>query len=201
MPNINRKVYVYRTIAEYYEQEAGDNAIKAHPADMQAVFSYIQQALPFDKNTSPNAYSGKGETVTAIKIFRSDETCVWGHLANIRYDALSQVERFGELQFLTLPEDAGQYDPAHFVYFPQDYILMFEVNKNAPQIPSMEQYLEDKLRNHGYIKLDRIQFVPRIRADVLERFLSMSSLGKLNSKYIGTGLKSCVALTKISLTT
>ncbi len=179
MPNINRRVYVYRILAEYYEQKENDDSVKPYPADMQAVFAYIQQELPFNKNITPNAYDGIGESVRAVKIFRADETCVWGHLANIRYDALSQVERFGELQFLTLPEDAGQYDPAHFVYFPRDRILMFEANRNAPQISSMERYLENKLRNHSSIKLDSTRFVPRIRADVLERFLSMNSLGRI----------------------
>ena len=179
MSNLNRRVYVYKTLAEYYEQKEGSDSVKPYPADMQAVFTYIQQELPFNKNVTPNAYDGIGESVTAIKIFRADRSYVWGHLANIRYNALSQIERFGELQFLTLPEDAGQYDPAHFVYFPEDHILMLEANRNAPQMASMGRYLEDKLRNHDSIKLDSVRFVPRIRADALERFLSMSSLGSI----------------------
>lgn len=136
MSTINRKICVYRTQANYFEEKEGDSFIKPYAANMTAVFDYIKH-LPFARDENPNVYMGSNDEKIAVKIFDADDSVATGHLAKIRYDALSQIEQFGELSFMALPDNAGQYDPAHFVYFPEDGFVLFEANRNAPQISKL----------------------------------------------------------------
>ena len=101
-----------------------------------------------------------------------------GQLSRIRYNALPQIEKEGNVKNLRLGTGDGLYEAAHFVYFLKSNILAMELNIHAPRPETFGKYLVHKLKDHRSVLLDNIFCNPIIRGDTLDEVLHMGNIAE-----------------------
>lgn len=148
MPDtIDRKIY-------FYKMEIKRNGQRVQP---ESIFSAINQ-MSFDENgrylplTDGNMWSMYVDSINLPLKAR---------IGTIRTKGLPMMERRGQTIPLTIPPDAGLYEPMHFIIFP-DNIVGFEYNYYGPRPGSLKFYLPKKLPN----LVDEVELVPLMRRDV-----------------------------------
>ena len=122
-----RAVHVYWGLLTYTDTSGATNIDRR--SNVTDVMAFLGQ-LPWDRQQSPNAYLPISDSAHALYVHHVDQALgiITGQFASIRYGALPQVERNGRVSPLTIPADAGIYDPSHFVYFVRNNHLLLEFN-------------------------------------------------------------------------
>jgi len=148
MPDtIDRKIYFYRI-----ELKKNGQTVSLEP-----IFSTINQ-MPFDKNGRYLQLSDGNMWSICIDSINSPLKV---RIGTIRKKGLPMMERHGQTSPLTIPPDAGLYEPMHFIVFPNN-VVGFEYNFYGPRPGSLKYYLPKKLPN----LVDEVELVPLTRRDV-----------------------------------
>lgn len=178
MPTKQRAVHVYRGLLTYADTSGAANVDRK--SDVADVMDFLNQ-LPWNLRQDPNAYLPIGNSAHALYIHQIDRALgiITGQFASIRYGALPHVEQNGLISPLTIPADAGIYDPNHFVYFVRNHHLLLEFNPSAPRIKSLGKYLEDKMSCSSQALLDSAAFFAVIKEDVVNALDQMGSIAEL----------------------
>ena len=146
---IERKIY-------FYKIEFKKDGQTTRP---QPIFSNID-SLPFDEN---GRYFLLDDGNMRSMYIDSTNFPLKARLGTIRKKGLPLMERKGETEPLTIPSDAGLYEPMHFVIFPND-VIGFEYNFYGPRIGSLKSYIASKACD----LVEEIELVPLIRHDIRE---------------------------------
>jgi len=146
---IDRKIYFYRI-------EFKKNGQATQP---QPIFSNIE-SLPFDEN---GRYLPLDDGNMRSMYIDSTNPLLKARIGTIRKKELPLMERKGETEPLTIPPDAGLYEPIHFMIFPNN-VVGFEYNFYGPRIGSLKAYIHSKASD----LVDEIELVPLMRRDIQE---------------------------------
>jgi len=146
---IERKIYFYKI-----EMKNNGQIIQPEP-----IFSAINQ-MPFDENgrylklSNGNILSMYVDSATLpLKV----------RIGTIRKKGLPMMEIHRQTSPLTIPPDAGLYEPTHFIVFPNN-IVGFEYNFYGPRPGSLKIYLSN-IASH---LVDEIELIPLMRRDIHE---------------------------------
>ncbi len=144
---IERKIYFYKM-----EIKKDSNLIQSVP-----IFSAINQ-MPFDENGRYFELSNGNLWSTYID---STNFPLKARIGTIRKKGLPMMERQGQTSPLTIPPDAGLFEPMHFVVF-QNNVVGFEYNFYGPRPGSLKSYLLNRVPD----LVDEIELIPLMRRDV-----------------------------------
>jgi len=114
--------------------------------------------LEFNEN---GRYLSFGEGHLLSIYFDSLTYPIKGKLGTIRKKGLPLIEQRGHTNPLTIPSDAGLFEPMHFVLFDNN-VVGFEFNFYGPRPGSLKTYLENKAEN----QIDDVELFPLMRSDV-----------------------------------
>lgn len=98
-------------------------------------------------------------------------------LGTKRVKGLPSIERRGVTSLLDMPDDAGLYEPIHFMIFDQN-ILVAESNFYGPRITTLRTYLSAKLSD----QVDEIKLVPIMNSDFMDIISNVGDVRKFRLK-------------------
>jgi len=144
---IDRKIYFYKM-----EIKKDGRTVQPEP-----IFSAINQ-MPFNED---GRYFQLNDGNMWSMYVDSTNLPLKARIGTIRKKGLPMMERRGQTSPLTIPPDAGLYEPMHFMIF-QNNVVGFEYNFYGPRPGSLKFYLPKKVPN----LVDEVELVPLIRRDV-----------------------------------
>jgi len=148
MPDtVDRKIY-------FYKMKIKKNGRYIRP---EPIFSTIKQ-MPFSEN---GRYLKLSDGNMWSMYVDSINLPLKARIGTIRKKGLPMIERRGQTKPLTIPPDAGLYEPMHFIIFP-DNIVGFEYNFYGPRPGSLRLYLQRKVSS----LVDEVELIPLMRRDV-----------------------------------
>ena len=125
----------------------------------EPIFSTISQ-MPFNEN---GRYLKLNDGNMWSMYVDSNGSPLKARIGTIRKKGLPMMERHGQTTPLTIPPDAGLYEPMHFMIFPNN-VVGFEYNFYGPRPGSLKYYLPKKVSN----LVDEVELIPLMRRDVHE---------------------------------
>lgn len=148
MPDtIDRKIY-------FYKMEIKKNG---HVVQPEPIFSTINQMSFNETGRYLKLNNGNMWSMYVDSI----KSPLKARIGTIRKKGLPMMERHGQTSPLTIPSDAGLYEPMHFMIFPNN-VVGFEYNFYGPRPGSIKYYLPKKVSN----LVDEVELIPLMRKDV-----------------------------------
>lgn len=185
MPNeINKVINFFRA----------DFSKDGNPIDLS---EFLSHASSLDYSVDGRYFQLDDETLLSSIITSTCFPCK-AQIGYVRKGGLPQVERNGPPEPLPLPDDAGLYEPTHFVIFEEGYIGV-EYNHFGPRISRLSSYFEQKFPDY----FDHAALYPIIDHNLHNKVASMGEIKlfqlKINkdiidlSKQLDDNLSDCFA--------